>query len=111
MLRDRTRHQVAEVTSLGLVQMTRKRVGGGLLEHFSTPCEHCRGRGVVVNTEPLGDRGDSGRDRSPERSDRDVSSRRQRRGRRGDGEERNGHAGQYNGARDGTEPGHRCACG
>ncbi|MDN5933918.1 MAG: Rne/Rng family ribonuclease, partial [Pseudonocardia sp.] len=36
--RDRTRHQVAEVTSLGLVQMTRKRVGGGLLEHFSTPC-------------------------------------------------------------------------
>ncbi|WP_433288646.1 translation initiation factor IF-2 N-terminal domain-containing protein [Pseudonocardia sp. CA-142604] len=103
LARDRTRHQVAEVTSLGLVQMTRKRVGGGLLEHFSTPCEHCRGRGVVVNTDPLGDRGDSGRDRS-ERSDRDVSSRRQRRGRRGEGEERNGHAGQYNGARVDTEP-------
>ena len=53
LARDRTRHQVAEVTSLGLVQMTRKRVGGGLLEHFSTPCEHCRGRGVIVDTEAI----------------------------------------------------------
>ncbi|RKT53105.1 translation initiation factor IF-2 N-terminal domain-containing protein [Saccharothrix australiensis] len=51
--RDRTRHQVAEVTSLGLVQMTRKRVGTGLLEAFSTTCEHCRGRGLVVSTEPV----------------------------------------------------------
>ncbi|TQM80566.1 ribonuclease E [Saccharothrix saharensis] len=51
--RDRTRHQVAEVTSLGLVQMTRKRVGTGLLEAFSTTCEHCRGRGLVVTTEPM----------------------------------------------------------
>ncbi|GGM53487.1 hypothetical protein GCM10012275_25650 [Longimycelium tulufanense] len=51
--RDRTRHQVAEVTSLGLVQMTRKRVGTGLLEAFSSTCEHCRGRGVVVSTEPI----------------------------------------------------------
>jgi ribonuclease E len=51
--RDRTRHQVAEVTSLGLVQMTRKRVGTGLLEAFSSTCEHCRGRGVVVTTEPV----------------------------------------------------------
>ncbi|MCO7194101.1 translation initiation factor IF-2 N-terminal domain-containing protein, partial [Pseudonocardia sp. McavD-2-B] len=51
LARDRTRHQVAEVTSLGLVQMTRKRVGGGLLEHFSTTCEHCRGRGVIVSTD------------------------------------------------------------
>jgi ribonuclease E len=51
--RDRTRHQVAEVTSLGLVQMTRKRVGTGLLEAFSTQCEHCKGRGVLVNTEPV----------------------------------------------------------
>ncbi len=53
--RDRTRHQVAEVTSLGLVQMTRKRVGGGLLEHFSTPCEACRGRGVVVSMDGASD--------------------------------------------------------
>ncbi|MBW4720847.1 translation initiation factor IF-2 N-terminal domain-containing protein [Saccharothrix obliqua] len=51
--RDRTRHQVAEVTSLGLVQMTRKRVGTGLLEAFSTTCEHCRGRGLIVSTEPV----------------------------------------------------------
>ncbi|TCO50775.1 translation initiation factor IF-2 N-terminal domain-containing protein [Actinocrispum wychmicini] len=51
--RDRTRHQVAEVTSLGLVQMTRKRVGTGLLEAFSATCEHCRGRGVIVSTEPI----------------------------------------------------------
>ena len=55
--RDRTRHQVSEVTSLGLVQMTRKRVGVGLLEAFSTPCEHCRGRGVIVSTEPVVERG------------------------------------------------------
>ena len=51
--RDRTRHQVAEVTSLGLVQMTRKRVGTGLLEAYSSTCEHCRGRGVLVSTDPV----------------------------------------------------------
>ncbi|MEI6200232.1 MAG: Rne/Rng family ribonuclease, partial [Actinomycetota bacterium] len=47
--RDRTKHQVAEVTSLGLVQMTRKRIGSGLIESFSTNCEACNGRGVKVN--------------------------------------------------------------
>ena len=47
--RDRTKHQVAEVTSLGLVQMTRKRIGQGLLETFSEPCEHCNSRGVKVH--------------------------------------------------------------
>jgi ribonuclease E len=51
--RDRTKHQVAEVTSLGLVQMTRKRVGQGLLEAFSEPCEVCGGRGVIVHSEPV----------------------------------------------------------
>jgi ribonuclease E len=50
--RDRTKHQVAEVTSLGLVQMTRKRVGAGLLEAFSTPCECCNGRGVMLTFDP-----------------------------------------------------------
>ena len=51
--RDRTRHQVTEVTSLGLVQMTRKRVGQGLVEAFSTICEHCKGRGFIVHDEPV----------------------------------------------------------
>jgi ribonuclease E len=52
LARDRTKHQVAEVTSLGLVQMTRKRVGAGLLEAFSTPCECCNGRGVILTFDP-----------------------------------------------------------
>ena len=51
--RDRTKHQVAEVTSLGLVQMTRKRVGQGLIEAFSTTCDHCQGRGIHVSLEPV----------------------------------------------------------
>ena len=50
--RDRTRHQVAEVTSLGLVQMTRKRIGTGLVEAFSENCAHCQGRGVVIHDAP-----------------------------------------------------------
>ncbi len=53
LARDRTRHQVAEVTSLGLVQMTRKRIGTGLLETFSTPCECCSGRGLTITSEPV----------------------------------------------------------
>ncbi|MGZ5402155.1 MAG: Rne/Rng family ribonuclease [Aeromicrobium sp.] len=62
--RDRTRHQVAEVTSLGLVQMTRKRIGTGLLESFSTDCDHCHGRGVVIQTEPVEPKsGDDGNQR------------------------------------------------
>ena len=48
--RDRTKHQVTEITSLGLVQMTRKRIGQGLLEAFSETCEHCKGRGVIMHT-------------------------------------------------------------
>ncbi|MEO9236854.1 MAG: ribonuclease E/G, partial [Jatrophihabitantaceae bacterium] len=51
--RDRTKHQVAEVTSLGLVQMTRKRVGEGLLEAFSEPCQTCNGRGLIVHMDPV----------------------------------------------------------
>lgn len=60
--RDRTRHQVAEVTSLGLVQMTRKRIGTGLLEAFSEDCEHCKGRGVVVHEQPVEPKGGGGAD-------------------------------------------------
>ncbi|MGW9557077.1 Rne/Rng family ribonuclease [Nocardiopsis sp. NPDC055551] len=55
--RDRTKHQVAEVTSLGLVQMTRKRVGQGLLEAFSHNCDHCNGRGLVISSEPVENKG------------------------------------------------------
>jgi ribonuclease E len=55
LARDRTKHQVAEVTSLGLVQMTRKRVGAGLLEAFSMPCECCNGRGVIITFDPEAD--------------------------------------------------------
>jgi ribonuclease E len=62
LARDRTKHQVAEVTSLGLVQMTRKRVGSGLLEAFSVPCEHCNGRGVIISMEPVDHSHGRGRD-------------------------------------------------
>ena len=51
--RDRTRHQVTEITSLGLVQMTRKRVGEGLVEAFSSSCEACEGRGFIVHHHPV----------------------------------------------------------
>lgn len=51
--RDRTRHQVSEVTSLGLVQLTRKRLGTGLVETFSTKCEHCDGRGILLTDDPV----------------------------------------------------------
>ena len=51
--RDRTRHQVTEITSLGLVQMTRKRVGEGLVEAFSSSCEACEGRGFIVHQHPV----------------------------------------------------------
>ena len=54
--RDRTKHQVAEVTSLGLVQMTRKRIGQGLIEVFSTTCDHCNGRGINVSMEPVAEK-------------------------------------------------------
>jgi ribonuclease E len=77
--RDRTRHQVAEVTSLGLVQMTRKRIGTGLLEAFSENCEACQGRGIVLRDVPVepkkseddsrrsGRRGKGGRGRGDDR--------------------------------------------
>ncbi|ACP33460.1 translation initiation factor IF-2 N-terminal domain-containing protein [Corynebacterium aurimucosum] len=68
--RDRTRHQVSEVTSLGLVQMTRKRVGTGLIETFSTECEACHGRGIIIHEYPV--------DEDPE----EENSKPQRRGRK-----------------------------
>ena len=100
LARDRTKHQVAEVTSLGLVQMTRKRVGAGLLEAFSEPCDCCNGRGRIISldlTEPAGTSqrgrsgGDDGRQGGGGRQDRNGRADRngqQDRNGRGD---RNGH--------------------
>ncbi|MDR6323077.1 ribonuclease E [Actinoplanes couchii] len=58
--RDRTKHQVTEITSLGLVQMTRKRIGAGLLEVFSENCDHCKGRGLIVHPEPVPEKRSNG---------------------------------------------------
>ncbi len=92
--RDRTRHQVAEVTSLGLVQMTRKRIGTGLLEAFSTECEHCKGRGLVLHDHPVESNGRS--------EDDEPRGRRNRGGRNrgrsgGDGDGRGNGNGNGNG--------------
>ena len=76
--RDRTKHQVAEVTSLGLVQMTRKRVGEGLLEAFSEPCEHCHGRGVIVHMEPVDKRSGNASQPAAAEEDRPARGRRSR---------------------------------
>ena len=79
--RDRTKHQVAEVTSLGLVQMTRKRVGQGLVEAFSETCEHCNGRGFIVQDEPIekySQAGTPGADPGPEHDGDPKRSRRKR---------------------------------
>lgn len=83
--RDRTKHQVAEVTSLGLVQMTRKRMGTGLVEVFSETCEHCAGRGILIQDTPV-ERGRSGGEQHGE-----AEGRRRRR-RRGNGEGEHTHA-------------------
>jgi ribonuclease E len=77
--RDRTRHQVSEVTSLGLVQMTRKKLGTGLVEAFSTTCEHCQGRGIIVHPFPVESKPDDGGRSGSSRGD--SGSQRKRRGR------------------------------
>jgi ribonuclease E len=61
LARDRTRHQVSEVTSLGLVQLTRKKLGTGLIEAFSTQCPHCAGRGILLHGDPVDTASASGR--------------------------------------------------
>ncbi|RQP11139.1 MAG: Rne/Rng family ribonuclease [Microbacteriaceae bacterium] len=76
--RDRTKHQVAEVTSLGLVQMTRKKLGLGLLESFSETCDVCAGRGLIVHHDPVFKHRGGGQQN-------EQSSGRNRRGRGGNG--------------------------
>src|SRR5262245_15231434 len=88
LARDRTKHQVAEVTSLGLVQMTRKRVGSGLLEAFSETCECCNGRGVIVSLDLI-DRPNGGRGRGEGRGAKENR--------------------QSKGGKNGKEPGRRAA--
>jgi len=90
LARDRTKHQVAEVTSLGLVQMTRKRVGSGLLEAFSEPCDCCNGRGRIISldlTEPgSGQRGRGGAEEGRQAGGRGDKNGRQDK----NGQDRNG---------------------
>src|SRR3954453_24172422 len=107
--RDRTRHQVAEVTSLGLVQMTRKRVGQGLLEAFSEVCKECGGRGVILTLDPVASKRPSGSTPSKgasssggspngsgdgSASNVDGEKKRRSRGGRGRGKSANGSAGE-----------------
>lgn len=74
--RDRTRHEVSEVTSLGLVQMTRKRLGTGLLETFSTECKTCRGTGYLIHEDPVEHEHELPRTkRSPRPHDKDEAPR------------------------------------
>jgi ribonuclease E len=51
--RDKTRTQVFDISELGLVEMTRKRIGEGLLTSFAGQCPDCHGRGVLVNHDLL----------------------------------------------------------
>lgn len=82
--RDRTRHQVSEVTSLGLVQMTRKRIGTGLVEAFSTPCQACGGRGIIVHDAPVESSG-GGEDGSRSGDKTEGSGRKKRKRAKSDG--------------------------
>ncbi|MGH3724077.1 MAG: translation initiation factor IF-2 N-terminal domain-containing protein [Mycobacterium sp.] len=80
--RDRTRHQVSEVTSLGLVQLTRKKLGTGLIEAFSSTCTHCVGRGLVLHVDPVDNGGTA-----PAGSKKPEAGRRAKRSRKGKAEE------------------------
>ena len=85
--RDRTRHQVSEVTSLGLVQLTRKKLGTGLVEAFSTTCTHCSGRGIVLHADPVDTAQAAGRKSDSGAGAGGGGGRRGKRGKRGRGEE------------------------
>lgn len=77
--RDRTRHQVSEVTSLGLVQLTRKKLGTGLVEAFSTTCTHCAGRGIVLHGDPV----DTASANTARKNEPSGGGRRSKRGKKG----------------------------
>jgi len=49
LARDKTRTQVFEISELGLVEMTRKRISEGLVESFSQTCPNCEGRGIILD--------------------------------------------------------------
>ncbi len=83
LARDRTRHQVSEVTSLGLVQLTRKKLGTGLIEAFSTTCPHCAGRGILLHNDPV----DSGSSAGGARKSEPGAGRRSKRGKKGRADE------------------------
>jgi ribonuclease E len=53
LARDKTRSQVFDISELGLVEMTRKRVSEGLVESLSTTCPTCEGRGIIFDPELL----------------------------------------------------------
>ena len=61
LARDKTRTQVFDISDLGLVEMTRKRIGEGLLESFANACADCGGRGVHLDDELLAGSGRAGR--------------------------------------------------
>jgi ribonuclease E len=101
--RDRTRHQVAEVTSLGLVQMTRKRIGTGLVEAFSENCSHCQGRGLVIHDAPVAPK--DGSDDEPRRGGGGGGGGGGRRGRgRGRGQDDNADSGNNGGGQKAPSP-------
>lgn len=79
--RDRSRHEVSEVTSLGLVQMTRKRLGTGLLETFSTPCSCCNGRGLIIHIDPVEQDNQGRGQKSGRRNDEQGKSKRRNKSR------------------------------
>ena len=95
--RDRTRHQVAEVTSLGLVQMTRKKIGTGLLEAFSSECPVCHGRGYEIHDEPVDSQRQADGGAREQRGGRSSSGS----GNGGSGNGGNGSAGSGNGRQSG----------
>ncbi|WP_206489379.1 translation initiation factor IF-2 N-terminal domain-containing protein [Rhodococcus sp. KRD162] len=107
--RDRTRHQVSEVTSLGLVQMTRKKLGTGLVEAFSTTCEHCQGRGIVVHQFPIDAKpdNDNGRSNSSRsESSNSGNSGRRRRGKDNKSDGSDGHERSSSSAQSGPADAH-----